>query len=94
MREIFPPVHQLFPCKPVSTKYGDGFILGPKAPTFDRRGSTVTVQENKAEKYYVKIDSDIHEVREELIRPDPTLQDDIEVDKERLEEISQKLAEP
>ena len=74
LREIFPHVEKLFPGKPVSTKYGDGFILGPKAPEF-HGSEDKTPSDLGKRKYYVKIGEDIHEIREELIKPDKELKE-------------------
>jgi hypothetical protein len=30
LNEIFPSINQVFPGKPIQTKYGDGYVLGEK----------------------------------------------------------------
>lgn len=89
LREVFPPITRLFPGKPVTTKYGEGFVLGPKAPGFhgtDERSSS----ELDKRKYYVKIGEDIHEVREELIKPDKDLKENTGINHDQLESIAQR----
>jgi hypothetical protein len=66
---VFPSINEIFPGKPVRTKVGDGFVLGPKkdaAPKKNNRGS----KEPQYQFYYVKIREDIHEIEKNDIFPD------------------------
>ena len=73
----------------MTTKYGDGFVLGPKAPEFHGT-DTKSSSELGKRKYYVKIGEDIHEVREELIKPDKDLKENSGVDQDQLDSIVQR----
>ena len=59
LQEIFPSINQVFPGKPVQTKYGEGYVLGEK------------FEENSAEKvFFVNIKQKTHELIRSDILPD------------------------
>lgn len=60
LQEIFPSINEVFPGKPIQTKYGEGYILGEK------------FEDNSTDKtYYVKIKTQTVEIQRSEILPDP-----------------------
>jgi len=62
LTDIFPSINQVFPGKPVATKYGTGYVLG--ASDYHKPG-----QEYK-QYYFIKIGKVTHEIERDEILPD------------------------
>lgn len=62
LSQIFPSINQVFPGKPVITKYGDGYVLGEKYTGSQTKGTDTT--------YFVNIKGETHEIVRSDILPD------------------------
>ena len=74
LEDLVPSIVELFPGKPVETKIGKGFMIGGKADDED--------------KFYVRVDEIVHELKRDQILVDP------DQDESMLDEQEKQLIAP
>ena len=83
LSDIFPSINQIFPGKPVQTKFGEGYVLGAKNPEETPEGKPQSL----SAVFYVNIKGEVLEVTRNDILADRD-QNEIENDLTELKDPS------